>query len=141
MTTDREHDPLGRSELDRSLDGLKQVYSRGQPDASLQGRIVAAASETLQRPRTRFILNPWGRNWSWSVHGSAVVGLASAGVLVLVLIALVGMNLLESGPVGGTPGAAGTSPATPAATDAAASQPAHVPGTCPVTPITRIAGG
>lgn len=68
--------------------------------------------------------------------------LGSIGLVVLVVSALIGTALLTRRPTTDTPAAIGASSSQSSAdTDVPASNPPHVDGTCPLTPITSLAGG
>jgi hypothetical protein len=131
-------DPLADATRD-----LVIVRSEGGPGAGLHARIIASAAETQQRHPSAPILRRWSDAWPARPSSSRLRIVGSIGVAAVVAIALA-WPLLGGSPwqspahraVGSsTPGLA----SLPA--DIPASNAAHVPGTCPVTPITRLAGG
>jgi hypothetical protein len=75
--------------------------------------------------------------------GRCALGLlGSIGLVVLVVSALIGTALLTRRPTTDTPAVIGASSSQSSAdTDVPASNPPHVDGTCPLTPITSLAGG
>ncbi len=135
-----DHDP--RDGLDDGLRELLAARALGSPGAGLEARILARVGETRQRRRRAFIPERWSGAWPATSGSTRAVALGSIGLAAVVVSALIGTALLRAPAATEAPGAIGPSgAASPAPTDVPASVPPHVGGTCPLTPITRLAGG
>ena len=140
--TDTRPNPDAQDAVDRALRELKAARSLGTPGVGLEARIRARVGETRQRRRLSLIPGRWSGS-SLSPSGpTRVLALWSIGAAAVLAAGLVGTVMLAPRAATETPGAIGSSPAaSPGPTDAPASNPPHVGGTCPLTPITRLAGG
>jgi hypothetical protein len=139
--TDTRPDRDAQDAFDEALRELKAARSLGIPGVGLEARILTRVGETRQRRRLAFIPGSWSGFWPSTSGPARVVALGSIGVAAVLVAALVGTVVLAPRAATETPGA-GSSPATsPGPTDASASNPPHVGGTCPLTPLTRLAGG
>ena len=96
------------------------------------------------RPRRQPTFFPAWWSGPWPAHAGSVrlAAIGSIGVVAVLIAGLLSTTLLGSPPAVETSPAIGAS-APPAAgsTDGPASNPPHRGGTCPLTPITRLAGG
>lgn len=128
-------------DLDGALQALRSVQALGGPDSALAGRILTLIAITPQRRQRRSFPALWrGRHRATGL--APIVAAAWVGVAGLLLVALMGGPLLGSRPPSHVPGAIASAEGSAArATDAVPSRLPHVNGTCPVTPITRVAGG
>jgi hypothetical protein len=144
--TDQLPGPDARDELDERLTELLVDRSGGTPGQGLEARIVSRARETRQRRRRALVPAWWSGAWPGVNLFPRAATLASVGLAVVlgsVLLGTLGTTTRPSSP--GATGALGSSPvatvATPVATDLPPSSAPHVPGTCPVTPLTGLVGG
>ena len=137
-----DQDPDDDAMVADALKELRADYSAATPGRSLEGRVLARAAATSQRPRPAFVPARWSSPWPAGARlpVGAIIGVA--GLAAVLMIASLGGGMfaarssLPSPPPSGAPAEPSLS-----ATDAPAVNAPHVPGTCPVTPITRIAGG
>ena len=140
--TDRLEDPRVDEALDERLHADLVARSDGAPGPGLEARILARARETPQRLRRPLVPAGWSEPWPDGSGVPRAVALVGAGVAIVLASMLIGTGLITPRTPSTVPGAAGPpAPATAVATDLPASNPPHVDGTCPVTPITRLAGG
>ena len=140
--TDMLPDSDAQDELDDGLRELLADRALGSPGAGLEARILARVGDTRQRRRRAFIPPRWSGAWPSTPGAARVIALGSIGLVAVVVSALIGTALLRAPAATEAPGAIGSSgAASPAPTDVPASNPPHVGGTCPLTPITRLAGG
>lgn len=142
--TDTRPDRDAQDAVDTALRELQAARSLGTPGVGLEARVLTRVGETRQRRRLAFIPGSWSGSWPSTSGPARVVALGSIGTAAVLAVALVGIVVLAPRATTETPGATGSSPApaaSPGATDAPASNPPHVGGTCPLTPITRLAGG
>ncbi len=138
MTDDRRDQA---DDLDGALQGLLGEQALGGPDSELSGRILKLIAITPQRRPRRWFATSWpGKPRASSF--TPLVAAASVGLAGLLCVAFLGGPLLGSGPPSHAPGAIASPEGSAAGpTDAVPSRVPHVTGTCPVTPITRVAGG
>ena len=142
--TDTRPDRDAKDSVDTALRELKAARSRGAPGVGLEARIRTRVGETPQRRRLSLLPGRWSGTWPSASRPTRLVAFWSIGAAAVLAVALVGIAVLAPRVATETPGAAGPSPsavASPGATYAPASNPPHVGGTCPLTPITRLAGG
>jgi hypothetical protein len=140
--TDTGPDQADDSGLDDALRELRAAHSWGRPDVGLEARIFARVAETRQRRRLGFVPTWSSDPWPASRRTTPLVAIGSLGLVGVVIAAVIGVSLLAPHSATGSPAPIGASalPSAPPA-DAPASNPPHVGGTCPLTPITRLAGG
>ncbi len=134
--------PGDESRVEDALRELRLAHSAGAPDGSLEDRVLAQVETTRQRRRPAFVLGGWPSPWPTDdrIPVAAIIG--AAGFAAVLLAASLGMGLFVAHPSSSSPLPLGASAIPSAqATDAPAVNAPHVAGTCPVTPITRIAGG
>lgn len=140
VTTQQGPDP-DHSAVDGALRELRQAHASGAPDAGLAARILAEVSETRQRRRQSFLPARWSSPWPGEPGSASLVTIGSLGLAAVLVGVVLATTLPGPRPGSGSAAPTGaTSPSTQAA-DGPASNPPHVGGTCPLTPITRLAGG
>lgn len=145
------HPPSYRDPVNHAFVELRRAYAAGEPAQGVADRIAARVRETPQRRRGHLGFGPWSAagvpGWARTPRAAAVAWTALVSALALIVVAI-GVASVPRGPAASMPvGAAGTSPsalASPAApppTAAATSTAPERRATCPVTAITRLAGG
>jgi hypothetical protein len=141
MTDNRLGQP-DDSGLDDALRELRAANSWGRPDVRLEERIFARVAETRQRHRLAFVPRWSSDPWPANRRTTLSVGVGSLGLVGVIIAAVIGVSLLAPHSATGSPAPIGAS-ALPSAlpADAPASNSPHISGTCPLTPITRLAGG
>ncbi len=141
--TDTRPDRDAKDAVDAALRELKAARSRGAPGVGLEARIRTRVGETPQRRRLSLLPGRWSGSWPSASGPARLVAFWSIGAAAVLAVALVGIVVLAPRATTETPGVGGSSAlaASPGPTDAPASNPPHVGGTCPLTPITRLAGG
>ena len=129
------------STVDAALHELRELHSSGAPDSGLEGRILAQVAATRQRRRRPFLLARWSSPWPGESRSPSLTTIGSLGLVVVLVGAFLATTL--PGPRSGSGSPAPTDSTSPSAgaSDLPASNPPHVGGTCPVTPISRLAGG
>jgi hypothetical protein len=134
-------DDLGEARITDALRELRTGYGAVGPAHGLEDRILTLVAVTPQRHRRPFGLRRWPGSWPADARFAIGAVIGAAGLAAALVVASLGTGIFAAH-VQPTPSASGT-PLAPsaAATDARAVNAPHVPGTCPVTPITRIAGG
>ncbi len=140
--TDERPDPSARDGLDEQLREHLVASSEGKPGPGLEERILARVSETRQRRRWVLVPARWAGAWPTVSRVPRALALGGAGVAIALAGVLVATTLIPPAVPSKTSGGPGPTPvATVEATDGPASNAPHVVGTCPVTPMTRLAGG
>ncbi len=141
--TDQLSDPNAHDGLDERLLELLVARSAGTPGPGLEARTLAQTRETRQRRPRALVPARWSGAWPDVNLFPRAVALMSVGLAVVLVSVLLGtLETRTPRASSEATGALGSSPvATVATTDDPASSTPHVAGTCPVTPITRLADG
>lgn len=140
--TDQRRDPGARDRLDERLREHLVASSAGRPGPGLEARILARVGETRQRRGWLRVPARWSGANPAERRVPRVLALGTAGVAIVLAGMFLATTLIPPPVPSSGPGGVGPTPVTTAeATDSSASNAPHVAGTCPVTPITRLAGG
>ena len=133
--------PDDEASVTNALRELRVGYVAEAPAHSLEDLILARAGATRQRRRA-FGPGRWSSPWPPDARIPVGALLGVVGLVAVLVTGSLGTGILGAHPAPSSPASSSASAAPSApATDAPAVNAPHIAGTCPVTPITRIAGG